>query len=106
MPVITTYPNLSSLNLTNNTLITIVQYGNTITGGWLSPLFLAVIFLVVFITTADWPIREHALTASSFITCLFALGMMGSGILSPIWFFGCMLLFFASAYMSSKYVSG
>ena len=104
--MITTYPNISDVNLTNNTIITFITYGNTVTAGWLSPLFLATTFLIVFITTSDWPIREHALTASSFVTCLFALGLMGSGLLNPIWFFGCVLLFIASAYMSSKYVSG
>lgn len=106
MPTIQTYPNITDVNLTNNTVIMFLQYGNTVTNGWLAPLFLAVVFLVIFISTADWPIREHSLTASSFVTALFALGLMGAGILNPIYFFFVLLLFFASAYMSSKYTSG
>ncbi len=78
--MVTTLPSVG-----NSTIIGLIQYINDVsTGGWLGLSLLLLFGLISFLALKSY-ITEKALVASSFITLLMSILLVGLGILEIHW---------------------
>ena len=103
MPVtFTTYPDISTLNFSNGTITTLWGYGSTLTNGIISPLFLAMCFIICYAALAPSNRSEHAYTSAAFITMMVAFGLTAAGVLSPLYLLMAIANAALGLYLSSR----
>ena len=92
----TTYANSTPQNFT-----AILNYNNTVTNGLFAPFMLAIIFVTVFMVLYGKG-NENALLGASFITTMSCTLLVGTGFMSPVWFFACGVGLLASTVLLPK----
>lgn len=103
MVAFTTYQTVGSLNFSNGTITTFWNYGNNVLmQGFLSPLFLALAFVVCYSMLAPTNFKEHAYTTSAFLVLMLSFAMTAAGVLSPYWLLLTMANMALGLYISAR----
>lgn len=101
MPTITDYPLPTAPNLTNNVIVGILQYGNSISGGVVTAVILFAFYFITLAATYGMGAKEDSYVVSGFLTLILSFLLFGAGVAHPWWVFLFLIVFLASLWVST-----